>query len=193
MARDNQAIESRALVRLCTENLFFVAGLCASGPDFVAKMREHNAARRVSLGEVGLKVPGVPDTEEGKIIRDLINSLKNEFPKPRTLSVSDAARGLMERAYPSYQLLSHDSVHPSIDALRRHNNHQSLTVNIVPPFNPTERLDTLNKGSFALLGVCVGVNELLGFTSQSDAIRALFAQFDPHDTRGSASGEPSDS
>jgi hypothetical protein len=27
----------------------------------------------------------------------------------------------MEGVYPSYKMLSHDSVHPSIDALRRHN------------------------------------------------------------------------
>ena len=176
MARDNQTIKSRALVRLCTENLFFVAELCESGSDFVAKMREDNAANRVSLGESELKEPGVADTGEGKTIRDLIKSLKNEFPKPSKLSVSDTAKGLMARAYPSYKLLSINSVHPSIDALRRHQdyNHQTMTVHLVPPFKPNERLDTLNKGCFVLLGVCVGVNQLLrGYISERGYSRAL--------------------
>ena len=182
MARDNQAIESRALVRLCTENVFLVAELCASGSDFVAKMREDNAAHRISLGEVGLKEPGVADSEGGKIIRDLIKAHKAEFPKPRRLPVSETAKGLMEGVYPSYKMLSHDFVHPSIDALRRHNqsirehDRLTLTVNLVAPFRPGERLDTLNKGAFALLATCVGVNDLLGGTSQNDAVRALFEQ-----------------
>jgi Family of unknown function (DUF5677) len=183
MARDNQAIEARALVRLCTENLFLVAELCESGSDFVVKMREDNAAHRISLGELGLKEPGVADAEEGKIIRDLIKAHKAEFPKPRKLPISETAKGLMERVYPSYKMLSHDSVHPSIDALRRHNrpiqehNRWIMTMNLVAPFRPGERLDTLNKAAFALLAVCVGVNDLFGGTSQNDAVRALFEQF----------------
>ena len=84
-------------------------------------MRSSNAARRISLGEFGLKEPGVADSEEGKIIRDGIKALRAEFPKPRTLSVSDTAKGaIVEQAYPAYALLSHDPAHPSIDALRRH-------------------------------------------------------------------------
>ena len=39
-------------------------------------------------------------------------------------------------------------------------------MHVVPPFKPQERLDTINKGSFALLGVCVGVNQLFEGTSQ---------------------------
>jgi hypothetical protein len=186
MARDNQAIESRALVRLCFENLFLVAELCDRGSEVVTEMRSHNAASRISVAESGLKEPGVADSEEGKIIRDQIKALRAEFPKPRKLSVSDTAKGILERAYPAYALLSHDPAHPSIDALRRHSrpmrerNRQTLTMHVIPPFKPKERLDAINKGSFALLGVCVAVNQLFEGTSQNDAIRGLFEQFQRH-------------
>jgi hypothetical protein len=184
MARDNQAIESRALVRLCFENLFLIAELCERGSEVVTEMRSHNAASRISVGEAELKSAGAADSADGKIIRDQIKALRDEFPKPRKLSVSDTAKGLLDRAYSSYALLSHDSAHPSIDALRRHSrpmrehNCQTLTVHLVPPFKPKERLETLDKGCFALLGVCVGVNQLLEGTSQSEALRALFQQFE---------------
>jgi hypothetical protein len=192
MARDNQAIESRTLVRLCFENLFLIGELCVRGSEVVNEMRSHNAASRILVGESGLKNPGVADSEEGKIIREQINALRVEFWKPRKLSVSDTAKGVLARAYPSYALLSHDPAHPSIDALRRHirsmreHNRQTLTMHVVPPFKPKERLDTFNKGCFALLGVCVGVNDLLGGTSQSDALRALFEEFDRQGGHASA-------
>ena len=184
MARDNQAIESRALVRLCLENLFIVEQLCARGSEVVSEMRSHNAARRISLGESELKgEPGVADSEEGKTIRDQIKALRAEFPKPRSLSVSDTAKGILAHVYRSYLLLSHDAAHPSIDALRRHSrrmrehNRQTLTMHLCPPFRQGERQKTLDLACFALLGVCVGVNQLFEGTSQSNAIKNLFEQF----------------
>jgi hypothetical protein len=144
MVRDNQAIESRALVRLCFENLFLVAKLCDRGSEAVTEMLSNNAARRISLGESGLKEAGVADSDEGKTIRDGIKALRAEFPKPRTLSVSDTAKGILEQAYRAYALLSHDPAHPSIDALRRHSrpmrerDRPTLTMHVIPPFKPKE-------------------------------------------------------
>jgi hypothetical protein len=100
----------------------------------------------------------------------------------------------VEQAYPAYALLSPPPPgHPSIDALRRHNRlmrdreRKAMTMHVVPPFKPQERLDTINKRSFALLGVCVGVNQLFEGTSQSDAVRDLFEQF----MRQTSAKEPS--
>ena len=106
IARVNQAIESRALFRLCFENLFWIAELCERGSEVVTEMRSHNTASRISVGEAGLKSPGAGESADGKIIRDEIKALRSEFPKPRKLSVSNTAKGLMERAYPYYALLS---------------------------------------------------------------------------------------
>jgi hypothetical protein len=97
---------------------------------------------------------------------------------------NSAAEGVVEAAYLSYSILSIDAVHPSLTALRRHVHSQQeadgryVTVNVVPPFKSKERLATLDDACDALLGVCVGVNELLGGTTKSDGLRTLFEQFE---------------
>ena len=78
--------------------------------------------------------------------------------------------------YPAYALLSLDAAHASVTALKRHYRQGEKgfrTVEVVPPFKPRERLETLDMACNAVLGVCLGVNEILGGTSQKDAIRAL--------------------
>lgn len=59
MARLDQAVESRTLVRSCFENLFLVDQLLKHGAAFVKTMRSHEAANRISMGESTLKRPGV--------------------------------------------------------------------------------------------------------------------------------------
>jgi hypothetical protein len=183
MARDNQAIESRVLVRLCIENLFEVEQLCTRGSEAVAEMRRRNAARRNLVSESALKQPGVAESNYGKIIREQIKANRIEFSKPSKLSVSDLAKGLFANAYPSYALLSHDAAHPSIDALRRHwrlmgeQDRQTLTVHLCPPFRSDERQKTLDLACVTLLAICGGVNELFGGTSLNVTIKDLFEQF----------------
>ena len=134
----------------------------------------------------------------GKTIRNHINDLQVEFPKPSKLSVSGIAKGVADdAAYLSYWQLSHDAAHASIFALKRHfrtvleRNKSVLTVDVVPPFKPKERLRTLDMACDALFGVCVGVNQLMEGTSQNDAIRALVEQFDRQGCNASArSAEP---
>ena len=153
----------RALVRLCLENLFLVAELCARGSEVVKRCEV--AMQRVGFhsAKSGLKEPGVADSEEREnYSRRKSRLFGPSFQKPRKLSASDTAKGLMEQAYRAYALLSHDPVHPSIDALRRHSRPmreripRPSTMHVIPPFKPKERLDTIDKGVFALLGVCVG-------------------------------------
>jgi hypothetical protein len=187
MAREELIVESRTLVRLCFENLLWVAALRERGSDFVKDMRSDEAANRQALGELSLKwsTPHTKEGATGQIIRTQIKRLRAEFPEPKKLSAKKtAAEGVLERAYLSYSILSIDAVHPSITALRRHvhseqeANGRYLTVSVVPPFKSKGRLATLDDASEALLGVCVGVNELLGGTAKSDELRKVFEQFE---------------
>ena len=74
--------------------------------------------------------------------------------------------------------------HPSITALRRYfqweleGDTRFLTFNVVPSFKEKERLATILEACSALLGVCVGVNQLLGGTSKNEALRELCERFD---------------
>ena len=51
MARLDQAVESRTLVRSCFENLFLVDKLLNHGAGYVKTMRSHDAASRISIGK----------------------------------------------------------------------------------------------------------------------------------------------
>ena len=170
MARLDQAVESRTLVRSCFENLFLVDQLLKHGAEFVKTMRSNGAARRISLGESSLKHPGVAESPEGKTVRGLIKHERGKFQKPETLTISDTAKGDIEKMYPAYGMLSLDAAHASDTALERHfrrDHNQHLMVGVVPPFKPRERLATLDMACDAVLGACLGVSEILGGTGMS--------------------------
>jgi len=187
LARDEQPVESRALVRLIFENFFFVAALCDLGMDFVKQMRSDEAASRKALGELTLK--GLSDAakkgEHAQIIRTQIRNLLAEFPKPKKFGSVSAVAGttVAHHGYLSYAVLSMDAVHPSITALRRHlqweleGDTRYLTLNVFPRFNANERLNTIDEACSALLGICVAVNQLHGGTPKNDALHQLFERF----------------
>ena len=124
-------------------------------------MRSHEAASRISLGESSLKHPGVAESPQGKTVRGLIKRERAEFPSQK-LTVSDTAKGDIEKMYPAYAMLSHDAAHASITALKRHyrqGHNRRLMVDVVPPFKPRERLATLDLACDAVLGACVCVSD----------------------------------
>jgi hypothetical protein len=83
--------------------------------------------------------------------------------------------------YPAYARLSHDAAHASsLIALERHfglDHNGRMTINIIPSFLPSERLETLDMACNAVLGGCMAVSLLLGGTSQNDAVRTLSERF----------------
>jgi hypothetical protein len=81
MARHDQAVECRTLVRLCFENLFLVDQLRRDGAGSVKALRSHEAWGRISLAETALKHPGVADTPQGKVTRSLLKSERLKSPK----------------------------------------------------------------------------------------------------------------
>jgi hypothetical protein len=179
MARNNQAVECRTLIRCCFENTFAVGKLCEQGADFVKELGRHEAASRILVGESVLKRLHTAESESGQTIRGHIKGLRQEFPSPTRLSVSDMAKGVAEGLYPSYALLSHDAAHVTIISLSRHfDRDDPRTLDVVPCFKSKERLATVDLACEALLGACIGVNQLMGGTSQGDAVRALFERFE---------------
>jgi hypothetical protein len=179
MARLDQAVESRTLVRSCFENLFLVDQLRKDGAGFVKKMRSHEAKIRILLGHLALKHHGSAESPFGQIVRDLIKS--ERLMSPEKLAVSDTAEGEMEKRYLAYLLLSHDAAHAlSLVALERHFQlHQGgrMTMNVIPSFLPGERLATLDMACDAVLGACMGISLVLGVTSQNEVVHALSERF----------------
>jgi hypothetical protein len=95
--------------------------------------------------------------------------------------------------YPAYAMLSHDVAHGPVTALRRHyrQGEKGLrTVEVLPAFKPGERPTTVDLASDMVLGACIGVSQILGGTSQNDALRALFERFERQGRRAAPPPEP---
>lgn len=187
LAHGGQPVESRSLVRMIFENFFFVAALCDHGKEFIKKMRSDEAANRKALGELVLQSASkeVREGEPAQIIRTQIRGLLEEFSTPKKFgSVKEVAGATVAKsAYVNYARLSMDG-HPSITSLRRHlpweieSDRHFLTITVQPQFRPGELLDTIDEACVALLGVCVGFNQLVGGTAKSDALRTLWERFE---------------
>jgi hypothetical protein len=197
LAREDHPVESRALVRMIFENFFFVAALCDHGADFVRQMRSDEAANRKALGELSLQNLADKEGEYSTIIRTNIRKLLTEFPKPKKFGSVNAvaASTVARRAYLSYAILSVDG-HPSVSSLRRYlqweqeGDSHYLTLNVIPRFTEKERLATIDEACSALLGVCVGFNQLLDGTPKNDELRVFFERFEAQGRH--AAGIPAD-
>jgi hypothetical protein len=179
MARLDQAVESRTLVRSCFESLFLVDQLLKHGQGFVKTLQSHDAASWISLSESSFKHPGVAESPEGNTVRERIE--RERLKSPKKMTVSDTAKGEIEKMYPAYARLSHDAAHASsLIALERQfglDHNGRMTINIIPSFLPSKRLETLDMACNAVLGGCMAVSLLLGGTSQNDAVRTLSERF----------------
>lgn len=178
MARENQAMECLTLVRSCFENVLLVAGLCERGAEFVKEMRSDNAANLKTFGKLLRLGPDVAAyTEYIEFIDTQVQRFLAEYAekKPAKLKLDEASRHFFS-TYRCYRALSHDPAHVSLSALARHfSPHHKL--NVVPPFKPGERVAALDWGCEALVGVCMGVDRLMGGTAQSEAIGAFKKRF----------------
>jgi len=178
MARQNQAMECLTLVRSCFENVLLVAGLCERGAEFVKDMRSDNAANLKAFSKlVRLGPDVVAYTEYIEFIDVQVQRFLAEYAekKPKKLSLNEASEHFFS-AYRHYRALSHDPAHASLSALARHFSPRHK-LNVVPPFRPGERVAALDWGCEALLGVCMGVDMLMGGTAQSEAIGAFKKRF----------------
>lgn len=188
-AHEDLIVESRTLTRCCFENLIWIGALRERGADFVKEMVDDEAANKRVLGEMTLKLSSRAgasvNDEPAQILRGHIKNLSKNFPDPKKLHVNKTTeQGVVEIAYIDYARLSLDSVHPSISALRRHLrwiqevNRHTLMLDVVPPARPGEFFDTIKIACDALLGVSIGTNEILEATEVSNALRAIYDEYD---------------
>jgi hypothetical protein len=91
----------------------------------------------------------------------------------------------VETAYVEYARLSLDGVHCSVTALGRHliqeriaENHTELVVSVEARTSDAEMLSTILNSCRALIGVAVGANEILGFTTVSGQLEAMVTEFE---------------
>lgn len=196
VAREGLVVEARTLTRSCYENMFFVSGLVEKGNEFVAAMYDDDLKSLRSRGEFVLEDLGDLDPLGAEIAKQLqarIQELKERRPKAKFLNAKEALKdSVMRKAYVFYSQLSGDAAHPSVTALKRHllkyveNGEQVMGLDIHPVERGMEVANTLDIACNAVLGTCVGVNQILGGTMANELLNQLFVEYE--NTSGALSG-----
>lgn len=165
-------VEARVLTRCCYENLIWMDGLAATGVEFVKQIGSNEYAYKKLRGKVILEWASTQDAKpefEEKLVAYMAE-LEEKQPKARPISFkATAAAGVLKDNYIIYTQLSSDAAHPSAESLSRHITRTTVsdtetTLNVIAlPCPPTDEIvQTLDFICGALLGICVGVNQIIG-------------------------------
>ena len=102
----------------------------------------------------------------------------------KLLKPKDAAdQSVMKQGYLIYSQLSGDAAHPSITALKRHllivqeDGENVACLDVQPVERGEEIADTIDIACNAVLGVLVGVNQLLDVADARELVRAVFEEY----------------
>jgi Family of unknown function (DUF5677) len=186
LLRADRIVEARTIARCCYENLFHIAALRDDGQQFVREMGEDHAASRKARGEFLIQQTGeISEAEWQQKLRAFLTNLGKGQTKRKSLDPKRvAARGPLQKGYVFYSQLSSDAAHPTLDALQRYlgraqeNGEPIWTFDIDPLINPKERRETLLMACEALLGICIGVMEILNLQPIIyDELAALAAEY----------------
>jgi hypothetical protein len=98
-----------------------------------------------------------------------LRSINKKWPDAKSLNPKDVAlSGLLRDGYLIYSQLSADAAHPTVTSLHRHVGHCEKDgeglIDVVPAPKEEEVTMTWDWACNAMLGACVGVNEILGGT-----------------------------
>jgi hypothetical protein len=189
LAQQEQAMESRAMVRLLNENLLWLGALRERGAAFVQNMISDQRHNDVVIARATMRLTskhgGDVQSEGGLKLRSIIRSLDKQTSKAKKLHADEiASQGVVELAYVDYLTFSLDALHCSVRALGRHLSSKrtesidELTVSVVPQTPPGEVLSTVLHACRALMGAAIAANELIGFTTASSALAALHDEFE---------------
>lgn len=187
VAKEGLAVEARTLARSCYENMFLVTGLAEKEMRLLRQCMttsEEAFAREVSLcwRTSTTSILFEPRWPSNFAVR--LRALKDRRPNAKLLNPKETASdSVIKPAYLFYSQLSADAAHPSIFALKRHlirfaeNGEQVWGLDIQPTERGSEVAETVNIACNAVLGTCVGVNQILEGTTASTLLHQLFTEY----------------
>jgi hypothetical protein len=176
-------VEARTITRCCFENEYWVVALVEQGEAFARKMVHDGVGHRRARGQLIFQSAVQLEASVKDRLRGWMKRAKQQFTDAKTLNPKEVAsvRPDFEKTYIFYAQLSSDAAHPSIDALHRylvpHNGDEIGGVDIEPVVNDTEIELTLYYLCCGVMGVCVGVNQMLGGTSGGKVLNRLADEF----------------
>jgi hypothetical protein len=188
-------MEARVVTRCCIENALWVARLVKEGDSFVRDMLGDDARHRIGRAQRLLKGSELGD-ETSEKLRSRLKEIAKQYQNPKQLTPSGVADSAVAgQVYILYQKLSADAAHPSLDALSRYvlppTESEPEGIDVEPAVDDAEITETLEYLSVAVLGVCFGVNDLLGGTPGASALNGLAARHVELSNRTHAAGDAS--
>jgi hypothetical protein len=182
LLRADRIVEARIVARCCFENLFTIGALREGGQRLVFEMGEDHKASRKARAEFLIQQTGdMAEREWQPKLQAFVASLGKGQTKRKSLDPKRvAARGPLLKSYVYYAELSADAAHPTLDALQRYLGHAQentepiRTIDINPLVSLKERKLMVCE---ALLGVCIGVMEILDLKSVNDELAALMKDY----------------
>jgi hypothetical protein len=142
--------------------------LLARGDAFVKDMRDDESKSRKARGEFILSEGFRLDEQVEKRLKAQLRTINKRSPQARFLSPKDVARaGPLAQGYIFYSQLSSDAAHPTMASLNRYvgrfeeNGETVRGFDCDPPVKESEIAQTVDWACLAVIGACVGVNQIL--------------------------------
>jgi hypothetical protein len=175
-------VEARIITRSCFENFFWTVGLAEKGEAFVREMRNDDISHRRSQGQ-SIFSSGIELEEATKErLQVFMRSSGKQFGDAKTLSPKRVAwiKEHFKSTYIFYGHLSADA-HPSVTTLNRyavpHTADEVGGIDVEPVIKDAEVAETLEFLCMAAIGVCVGVNQMLGGTDGGKALDGILTRY----------------
>ena len=173
-------VEARTLTRSCVENLIWMDALAKGGKDFVKEIVANEYKSKEMRGQVLAQWAAGRQTEPPfvKALHGYLKGIKGKLKEMISVKAT-AQSGVLKDSYIIYGQLSSDAAHPSADSLSRHiqrNSDDSITIVADGLTDVNESLQTQEFACFMLLGVCVGVNQIIGGVPSGAKLEAVFQE-----------------
>src|SRR5712671_1552477 len=157
-------VEAKVIARCCFENSYWVGALLKEGDKFSASMVQHEMKHKRMRAQTLFSTTGGLRGATGDKLRQWMRDHKQYEDSP-TLDPKAVCKRAENESYMFYQHLSWDA-HPSIETLNRYYESPDADgapgIDVDPIVRDTEVIEMLNLMCLAVIGVFLGVAELLG-------------------------------
>jgi Family of unknown function (DUF5677) len=156
-------VEAKVIARCCFENSYWVGALVREGDKFRKAMvqheMKHKRMRARTIFSSTIRLPG----EIGDKLRQWMREHK-QYEESPTLDPKAVCERAENESYMLYQHLSWDA-HPSVETLNRYyvlpDADGAPGIDVKPVVRDAEVIETLNLMCLAVIGVLLGVGDLL--------------------------------
>jgi Family of unknown function (DUF5677) len=157
-------VEAKVIARCCFENSYWVGALVKEGDKFRTSMVQHEMKHKRMRAQTIFSTTGGLKSDISDKLRQWMRDHKKYEDSP-TLDPKAVCERAENDSYMFYQHLSWDA-HPSIATLNRYFEPPDASgapgIDVNPVVQDAEAIEMLNLMCLAVIGVFLGVGELLG-------------------------------